>query len=196
MATRDCYLATSVNQPGDAVVHQVRSRGRKAPGKRQVESSAARKTHGASTGLTGLISGFGTKRPWRFRPMSALRLGCVKTCASRERAELFSPFSSFDCDCQCCSFPIQRNRDKISTCKFDVGVFTQAGSKTEVTLLPRQVRSTLRSIRRQTTRACPKSATSGRRRRGWSCKSPASRCPTPSCRSLPDRRSDREQLFG
>src|SRR5882672_9324142 len=49
MATRDCYLATSVNQPGDA--HQVRSRGRKAPAKRQVESSAARKTHGASTGL-------------------------------------------------------------------------------------------------------------------------------------------------
>jgi hypothetical protein len=51
MATRDCYLATSVDQPGDAVVHQVRSRGRKAPAKRQVESSAARKTHGASTGL-------------------------------------------------------------------------------------------------------------------------------------------------
>ena len=121
MATRDCYLATSVNQPGDAVVHQVRSRGRKAPGKRQVESSAAPKTHGASTGLTGLISGFGTKRPWRFRPMSALRLGCVKTCASRERAELFSPFSSFDCDCQCCSFPIQRNRDKRSTRKFAIG---------------------------------------------------------------------------
>src|SRR5229473_2379726 len=51
MATRDCYLATSVDQPGDAVVHQVRSRGRKAPAKRQVESSAAQKTHGASTGL-------------------------------------------------------------------------------------------------------------------------------------------------
>jgi hypothetical protein len=51
----------------------------------------------------------------------------VKTRASRECAELFSPFSSFDCDCQCCSFPIQRNRDKISTRKFDVGVFTQAG---------------------------------------------------------------------
>jgi hypothetical protein len=49
--------------------------------------------------------------------------GCVKTCASRECRELFSP--SFDCDCQCRSFPIQRNRDKISTRKFDVGVFTQ-----------------------------------------------------------------------
>jgi hypothetical protein len=54
---------------------------------------------------------------------------CVKTRASKECAELFSPFSSFDCDCdcQCCSFPIQRNRDEISTRKFDVGVFTQAG---------------------------------------------------------------------
>jgi hypothetical protein len=40
---------------------------------------------------------------------------------------LFSPFSSFDCDCQYGSFPIQRNRDKISTRKFDVGVFTQPG---------------------------------------------------------------------
>jgi hypothetical protein len=37
------------------------SRGRNAPAKRQVDSSAARKTHGASTGLAlGLISGFGT----------------------------------------------------------------------------------------------------------------------------------------
>ena len=68
--------------------------------------------------------------------------GCVKTCASRECAELFSPFSSFDCDCQCCSFPIQRNRDKLSTRKFDVGVFTQPGSKTEVSPLARHVRST------------------------------------------------------
>src|SRR5713226_9362440 len=59
--------------------------------------------------------------------MSALEAACVKTRASRECAELFSPFSSFDCDCHCCSFPIQRNRDKISTRKFDVGVFTQAG---------------------------------------------------------------------
>jgi hypothetical protein len=54
--------------------------------------------------------------------------GCVKTRASRECAELFSPLSPFDRDCQCCSFPIQPNRDKISTCKFDVGVFTQPGS--------------------------------------------------------------------
>src|ERR1700687_2193196 len=55
--------------------------------------------------------------------------GCVKTCASRECAELFSPLSPVRLCCQCCSFPIQRNRDKISMCKFDVGVFTQPGSR-------------------------------------------------------------------
>src|ERR1700681_1996602 len=53
--------------------------------------------------------------------------GCVKTCASRECAELFSVLSPFYCDWQQCSFPIERNRDNISTCKFDVGVFTQPG---------------------------------------------------------------------
>src|ERR1700692_3716927 len=37
--------------------------------------------------------------------------GCVKTCASRECAELFSPFSSFDGYSQRCSFPNQPNRD-------------------------------------------------------------------------------------
>jgi hypothetical protein len=56
----------------------------------------------------------------------------LKTRASRECAELFSPFSSFDRDCQCCSFPIPRNRDKISTRKFDVEVFTQAGPNSDL----------------------------------------------------------------
>src|SRR5712691_5659509 len=60
--------------------------------------------------------------------MSALGPGCVKTCTSRECAELFSLFSSFDGDCQSGSFLIQCNRDKLSTLKFDVGVFTQPGS--------------------------------------------------------------------
>ena len=54
-ATSDRYLATSDDLPSDAVVHQVRSR------ERQVESSAARKTHCASTGLAlRLMTGFGT----------------------------------------------------------------------------------------------------------------------------------------
>jgi hypothetical protein len=64
--------------------------------------------------------------------MSASGPGCVKTCTSRGCAELFSLFSSFDGDCQSGSFVIQRNRDKLSTRKFDVGVFTQAGSKGEM----------------------------------------------------------------
>jgi hypothetical protein len=66
--------------------------------------------------------------------------GCVKTCASRECAELFSVLSPFYCDWQQCSFPIERNRDNISTRKFDVGVFTQPGSKTEVSRLAWHVR--------------------------------------------------------
>jgi hypothetical protein len=73
--------------------------------------------------------------------MSLMGPACVKTRASRECAELFSPFSSFDCDCQCCSFPIQRNRDKLSTRKFDVGVFTQAGSFATEIVGPCHVRS-------------------------------------------------------
>src|SRR5258705_7732166 len=64
--------------------------------------------------------------------MTALGPGCVKTCTSRECAELFSLFSSFDGDCESGSFLIQRNRDKLSTRKFDVGVFTQPGSNSDL----------------------------------------------------------------
>jgi hypothetical protein len=60
--------------------------------------------------------------------MSVPGPGCVKTCTRKERAELFSLFSSSDGDRQITSFLIQRNRDKLSTRKFDVGVFTQPGS--------------------------------------------------------------------
>jgi len=52
--------------------------------------------------------------------------GHVKTRKSREGAELFSLFSSFDGGWQSCSFLVQRNRDKLSTRKFDVGVFHTA----------------------------------------------------------------------
>jgi hypothetical protein len=50
---------TSVDQPADAVVHQVRSRGREAPAKRQVECSATRKAHGAM--IRALVSAAYTK---------------------------------------------------------------------------------------------------------------------------------------
>ena len=69
--------------------------------------------------------------------------GGFRAAISRKRAatprndvrlgyRLFSLFSSFDGDCQSGSFLIQRNRDKLSTRKPDVGVFTQSGPKGEV----------------------------------------------------------------
>src|ERR1700692_4840233 len=64
--------------------------------------------------------------------MSAVGPGCVKTSTRGERAELFSLFSSFDGACQSGSFLIQCHRDKRSTRKFDVGVFTQPGPISEV----------------------------------------------------------------
>ncbi len=82
--------------------------------------------HGAMSDLSPLS---GVKRKLDFGAVrAAFDLGCVKTCTSRECAELFSLFSSFDGDCQSGSFLIQRNRDKLSTRKPDVGVFTQPGS--------------------------------------------------------------------
>src|SRR5438093_1540951 len=54
---------------------------------------------------------------------------CVKTRTSRECAELFSLFSSFDGDCQNGSFVIRRSRDKLSTRKSEVEVFTQPCSR-------------------------------------------------------------------
>src|SRR5258708_34248796 len=75
----------------------------------------------------------GEQREWDLRtPKSENAAACVKTRVRTECAELFSPFSSFNCDGQCCSFPIQRNRDEISTRKFDVGVFTQAGPEGDI----------------------------------------------------------------
>src|SRR5882762_5910705 len=92
----------------------------------RTERELIQKAHLGTTSDTRLFSG--EKRTSHFKRVKSVHdPACVKTRASRECAELFSPFSSFDCDCQRCSFPIQRNRDKISTRKFDVGVFTQAG---------------------------------------------------------------------
>jgi hypothetical protein len=103
-----------------------------------------------------------------FPAKSEMGPGCVKTCASRECAELFSPLSPFDRDCQCCSFPIQRNRDKVSTCKFDVGVFTRPGSKPALTAPKRHFRSTPRNEHHSTGLAGPVRAMCGRLRLGKS----------------------------
>src|SRR5712672_813319 len=77
--------------------------------------------------------------------MSAQGPGCVKTCTSGECAELFSFFSSFDGDCQSGSFLIQRNRDKLSTRKPDVGVFTQSGSDPNIATWLLDIRSAPRN---------------------------------------------------
>ena len=66
--------------------------------------------------------------------MSLMGPGCVKTSTRRERAELFSLFSSFDGACQSGSFLIQCHRDKRSTRKFDVGVFTQPGPGPDISM--------------------------------------------------------------
>jgi hypothetical protein len=92
---------------------------------------------------------------------AALGPCCVKTCRSRECAELFSPFSSFDGDCQSGSFLIQCNRDKLSTRKFNVGVFAQPGSKTEGAALRRDVCFGPVSGHRQLGGVRPKSANFG-----------------------------------
>src|SRR6266852_6262304 len=42
---------------------------------------------------------------------SAIGAGCVKTCAGRECAESFSPFSSFGDGWQCCSLLIHRSQE-------------------------------------------------------------------------------------
>src|SRR6267378_4334434 len=87
--------------------------------------------------------------------MSASGPACVKTCPSRECAELFSLFSSFDGDRQGGSFVIERNRDKLSTRKFDVGVFTQAGSLADLDRRTLNVRFTLNSGHLPARLSCP-----------------------------------------
>src|SRR5258706_13612865 len=96
--------------------------------------------------------------------MSQMGPGCVKTCTSRECAELFSLFSSFDGDCQSGSFLIQRNRDKLSTRKFDVGVFTQPGSSTDLTTPKFDFRSSPKSGLKSDIGPCPVRAMNGSRR--------------------------------
>src|SRR5258705_5763134 len=87
--------------------------------------------------------------------MSQLGRGCVKPCTSRECAELFSFFSSFDGDCQSGSFLIQRNRDKLSTRKFGVRVFTPPGSSTDLTAPNFDFRSSPESGLKSDIAPCP-----------------------------------------
>jgi hypothetical protein len=86
---------------------------------------------------------------WHYSPPNPIALspypplkgpGCVKTCTSQGYAELFSLLSSPNSGCQHCSFSNRRNRDGISTCKLNVGIFTQPGSSTDISQCPHHVR--------------------------------------------------------
>jgi len=81
------------------------------------------------------------------------------------RRIVFSLFSSFDGDRQSGSFVIQRNRDKPSTRKFDVGVFTQPGSDSDICVFLNDVRSTPTNGSRAPRTARPFRANSGSDRR-------------------------------
>jgi hypothetical protein len=82
-----------------------------------------------------LMSVIWVDRKWRFGAVrTVFDLGCVKTRTSREGAELFSLFSSFDSDCQSTSFLIQRNQERLSKRKSGVRVFTQPGPERTLTL--------------------------------------------------------------
>src|SRR6478736_5367214 len=66
MAARGCHLATSADQPGDAVVDPVRSRVRNAPASDKSNPLRRGMTHGASTGLAvGPDFRFGTNAKCR-----------------------------------------------------------------------------------------------------------------------------------
>jgi hypothetical protein len=94
------------------------------------------------SGQTDDVRSSGAERTLReWLSTSEFDPGCVKTCTRRERAELFALFSSFDDDRQSASFLIQRNRDKLSTRKFDVGVFTQPGPLPDMRLISLAERS-------------------------------------------------------
>src|ERR1035437_6591585 len=95
-----------------------------------------------------------------FMLMSGPGLGCEITRLSLECAELFSLLASPDSGRQRYWFSNRRNRDGISTRKFCVGVFTQPGSKTEVSPLARHVRSTLKNRHSSDELVCPLGARS------------------------------------
>src|SRR5882672_1622681 len=74
------------------------------------------------------------------RLRSAFDPGCVKTCTSRECAELFSLSSSPSSGRKYFWFSNLRNRDGISTRRLNVGVFTQPRPTTDIRSAYDQVR--------------------------------------------------------
>jgi len=66
--------------------------------------------------------------------MSPCDLGCVKTCARKEGAELYSLLSFPNSVRQCCYFSNRQNRYELSIRELNFGVFTQPRPAAEVAL--------------------------------------------------------------
>src|SRR6266436_1962280 len=96
--------------------------------------------------------------------MSASGPGCVKTRLSQGRAELFSNCLLLTEVASAIGFPQRRNRDGNSTRNFNVGVFTQPGSDSDLTAPMSDFRFTPQSRLKPDIAGCPKSAMNGSRR--------------------------------
>src|SRR6266404_5725998 len=90
--------------------------------------------------------------------MSVLGPGCVKTRLGKGCAELFSQLPSSGRSWQYNRLPYRRNRDGSSTRKLDIGVFTQPGSKADLTVPKSDFRFTPESGLTSDIKQCPKSA--------------------------------------
>jgi hypothetical protein len=93
--------------------------------------------------------------------MSASGRGCVKTRSSQGCTELFSQLPSSDRSCQRNWLPYRRNRDGNSTRKFNVRVFTQPRSISEVGARYCEVCFAPMTGHREPGHACPKGANNG-----------------------------------
>jgi hypothetical protein len=76
--------------------------------------AAIRPTALAVASLILILSDINMPELSGLEPRSVKGPGCVKTCTSKECAELFSLFSSFDDDCQSGSFLIQTSRNVVA----------------------------------------------------------------------------------
>jgi hypothetical protein len=85
----------------------------------------------------------------------------VKTRTSQRCPELFSQLSSSDRSCQCISFYIDEIEMEILHAKLGVGVFTQPGSKTDLTAPKSDFRFTPESGLKSDIPPCPVRANSG-----------------------------------
>jgi hypothetical protein len=93
--------------------------------------------------------------------MSVQGPGCVKTFLREGCAELFSQLPSSGRSCRYNRLPHRRNRDRSSTRKFGIGVFTQPGSSTDLTAPKLDFCSSPESGLKSDVAPCPFRATTG-----------------------------------